>query len=100
MSENEGIMQSEVTTDEPVDTVKPGRPKTVNRQRKEGFNLQLEPSVREELYILAKYDECSVTEFITNLIKQAINVRHEDIEYVLNFKSGLRMRKALQQAIN
>lgn len=93
MSENEDIMQSEVTT-EAEDTVKRGRPKITDRQRKEGFNLQLEPSVRENLNILAEYDECSATEFITNLIKQAINARHEDIEYMLKIKQELRERKA------
>lgn len=105
MPENEDIMQVEpateaeaVITPEPFEPARRGRPKNTDGKRKEGFNLQIEPALREKLNILAEYDECSATEFITHLIEQAINARHEDIEYVLNYKYGLRARKAQQQA--
>ena len=75
-----------------------GRPKRSDgiENRNNRFNLQLQPSIRKKLDILAEYDNCSATDIISRILEQYINTRIDDINYMTQIKRDIEMRKANQ----
>ena len=75
-----------------------GRPKRSDgiENRNNRFNLQLQPSMRKKLNILAEYDNCSATDIISRILEQYINTRIDDINYMTRIKRDIEMRKANQ----
>ena len=85
-----------ITMNAPKRTV--GRPKRSDgiENRNNRFNLQLQPSLRKNLDILAEYDNCSATDIIVRVLEQYINTRIDDINYMTQIKRDIEMRKANQ----
>ena len=75
-----------------------GRPKRSDgiENRNNRFNLQLQPSMRKKLNILAEYDNCSATDIISRILEQYINTRIDNINYMTQIKRDIEMRKANQ----
>ena len=102
MTDNEATQAQDLTniqeTSQPVVPVVRGRgrPKRTDgiENRSERFALQLQPVLRRQLKLLAEYDECSETDIITMLLENYINMRIEDINYIVHVKEELQARKA------
>lgn len=71
-----------------------GRPKSNSSQDKKFFNLQLQHDMRNNLDILANYDECSITDIILCAIQEYINMRNEDIQYQIEYVQRKKERNA------
>ena len=96
-AENDSTQESQII---PVNAPKrnAGRPKRSDgiENRNNRFNLQLQPSLRKNLDILAEYDNCSATDIISRILEQYINRRIDDINYMTQIKRDIEMRKANQ----
>lgn len=91
------IQETQSSTVNAPETKRPvGRPKNTSSQDKKFFNLQLPPDMRNNLDILAMYDECSITDIILCAIAEYINVRNEDIQYQIEYVQRKKERNAMR----
>ena len=92
---NTDIQEPQTLTVNAPETKRPvGRPKNTSSQDKKFFNLQIPPDMRNNLDILAMYDECSITDIILTAIAEYINVRNEDIQYQIEYVQRKKERNA------
>ena len=94
-AENDSMQEAQTHTVNEAESKRPvGRPKSASTQDKKFFNLQLPPNMRNDLDILALYDECSITDIILTATAEYINMRREDIDYQIQYTEQKKIRKA------